>query len=140
MTMTSDKARRTRSHLSDYGFARVRDVAFQAVMSLWRKRQEEGLTQLELAKRLGKDPGALSRALNAPGNWTMRTFGELVAALNGEAEISVAPLEEPAKTARNSDAYSGYDIQDHPRQGSTQPSVLQAEQLAVSASIQMEHR
>jgi|SRR5579884_3041866 len=95
-----------RSELEDYGFARVRDVAFDAVMDLWRKRQEAGVTQKDIAHRLDKDPAWVSRQLKGPGNWTLRTFGALVEALNGEAEITVYPIEIPAGNGQNYDAYA----------------------------------
>jgi transcriptional regulator with XRE-family HTH domain len=83
----------------DYGFARARDLAFDAVNELSRKRQANGMKQAELALRLGRDTGWLSKKLKGPGNWTLRTFGEMAEALGGEIEISIHPLEEPTKKA-----------------------------------------
>lgn len=93
---------------ANYGFARVRDAAFDAVLSLWRRRQSEGWKQADLADILNRDRSWVSRNLRGPGNWTLRTFGELVEALNGEAEITVHALEEPLHPAPNFDAYIGY--------------------------------
>lgn len=87
-------SRSGRSSREDYGFARVRDLAFDAVSSLWR-RQAEGFTQKDLAERVGRDPAWVCRQLSGPGNWTFRTFGALVEALDGEAEILVEALETP---------------------------------------------
>lgn len=92
--------------LEAYGFARVRDVAFDAVRALWKRRQAEGMTQKDLAARIGRDPAWVSRYLKGPGNWTLRTFGAFVIALNGEAEIQIFRLEDTVSDARNSDAYS----------------------------------
>ena len=99
-------SRSSRSTLADYGFARVRDSAFDAVSALWRIRQSEGVTQKDIADKIGRDAGWVSRQLKGPGNWTFRTFGALVEALDGEAEISVEPLEAPLPLPRNFDAYS----------------------------------
>jgi transcriptional regulator with XRE-family HTH domain len=92
-----------------YGFARVRDIAFDAVRELWMRRQASGMTQKDLAAKLGRDQGWVSRYLKGPGNWTLRTIGSFVEALDGEIEIKVYALEDPLSRARNSDAYSGYD-------------------------------
>lgn len=105
MTSKSDKISPAQARM-DYGFARARDLAFDAVQELWRKRQSTGLTQIDLAKKLGKDAGWLSKKLKGPGNWTLRTLGEMVEALDGELEIRVFPLEEPLHPARNFDAYA----------------------------------
>lgn len=94
--------------LADYGFARARDLAFDAVKELWSKRRAEGMKQIDLATKLGRDPGWVSRALRGPGNWTMRTFGELVAAMDGEIEIEIFALEEPPAERPNFDAYAEY--------------------------------
>ena len=79
MTSRSDKTSRRRksTETGDYGSARVRDAAFEAVMSLWRRRNEEGWTKAQLAERLDRDRGRLTNNMRGPGNWTMRTFGEL---------------------------------------------------------------
>lgn len=93
---------------ADYGFFRVRDQAFDAVQVLWRRRQAEGMKQKDIAAFLGRKPAWVSRNLSAPGNWTLRTFGEFMQALGGEAEITVHALEDRAETADNHDAYDGY--------------------------------
>jgi hypothetical protein len=91
-------------------------MAFDAVQELWRRRQTEGLTQRDIADRLGRNPGWVSRQLKGPGNWTFRTFGAFVEALDGEAEISVHPLEQPLRIPSNFDAYAakvGPDFASH---------------------------
>lgn len=93
---------------ADYGFARLRDQVFDAVTALWRRRKAEGLSQKELAARIGRDPAWVSRSLAAPGNWTLRTAGELIQALQGEAEIHIAAREDKPETRVADDAYAGY--------------------------------
>jgi len=94
----------------DYGFARVRDIAFDAVIELWRQRKSEGWKQSDLADKLGRDTGWLSRKLKGPGNWTLRTFGEMVEALDGDAEIKIVPLKDLQAAAKqqNFDAYARF--------------------------------
>ena len=94
--------------LAAYGFAKLRDQVFDAVQALWRRRKEEGWTQKQVAEIIGRDPAWVSRNLRAPGNWTLRTAGELIQGLGGEAEITVAALEDPLERRPNYDAYDGY--------------------------------
>jgi len=94
---------------SDYGFARVRDAAYDAVMDLWGRRKAEGMTQAQLADALGRDTGWLSRNLRGPGNWTLKTVGRFVEALNGEVELKVHGIEDPLPTPPNYHAYVGYE-------------------------------
>jgi hypothetical protein len=110
MTSRSELRPLTHREQGDYGFARVRDQAFDAVQTLWRQRQAEGMRQKDIAAFLGRKPAWVSRNLSAPGNWTLRTFGELMQALGGEAEIKVRAMEDEIGAARNSDAYDGYVI------------------------------
>jgi transcriptional regulator with XRE-family HTH domain len=99
----------------DYGFARARDLAFDAVWELWRKRQANGMKQTELAEKLGRDTGWLSRKLKGPGNWTLRTFGEMAEALDGELEIRIVPLEDQLQIKPNFDAYDAKIITTSPQ-------------------------
>jgi hypothetical protein len=94
--------------LAEFGVARFRDQVFDAVKSLWDRREREGWTKKHLAKIIGRDPGWVSTNLRAPGNWTLRTAGELIQGLGGEAELQVAALEDPIENPRNYDAYNGY--------------------------------
>lgn len=109
MTSRSKQNAMTADQRADYGFARVRDAAYDAVMDLWRRRKAEGMTQTELAEALGGDAGWLSRNLRGPGNWTLRTVGRFVEALNGEVELKVHGLEDPLPVLTNYHAYVGYE-------------------------------
>jgi transcriptional regulator with XRE-family HTH domain len=109
----------SKKDLEDYGLARVRDIAFDAVQSLWRLRQKSGVTQKDLANLLDRDPSWISRQLSGPGNWTFRSFGALVEALDGEVEIIVHPIEDPLPDSNNYDAYTDipekHNTRDHNR-------------------------
>jgi hypothetical protein len=106
---TNKPKRRKHRDRADYGFARARDLAFDAVQSLWRRRRSQGMKQIDIARALDREPAWVNRSLRGPGNWTLRTFGELVEALNGEIDISVHALEDPLPTAVNYHAYAGYE-------------------------------
>lgn len=113
MTFPSSSELRERD-LGDYGFARARDAAFDAVQGLWRMRKAAGMKQKDLAANIARDRGWVSSSLKGPGNWTMRTFGELVAGLGGEIEILVHPLEVPISPPLNYDAYDANSISPPP--------------------------
>jgi len=108
MTLHSSAQAMSPKDAANYGAARTRDLAFDAVHSLWRRRQSEGMLQSDLAKAIGRDEGWVSRTLNGPGNWTIRIFGTLVSGLNGELEINVHALEDPVPAPSNYDAYAEY--------------------------------
>jgi len=93
--------------LAAYGTARARDIAFDAIRSLWDRRKEEGMKQKELAALIGRDAGWVSRCFRGPGNWTFQTFGALAIGLGGEIEIIVRPIEEPSPPT-NFDAYEEF--------------------------------
>ena len=92
---------------------------FGAVVALWRRRRLEGWTQKRVADAIGRDPAWVSKNLRAPGNWTMQTAGELIQALEGEADVRVDALEEPLDSPSNFDAYEGYALihQGYPAKG-----------------------
>lgn len=94
--------------LENFGFARVRDLAYDAVQELWRKRKAEGWNQIRLAANIDRDPGWLSRYLKGPGNWTFRTFGAFIQGLEGEVEIRVRAREDIRQSLRNESPYSAY--------------------------------
>lgn len=89
-----------------YGAARARDLAFSAVLELWGKRRSEGMTQTEFAEKLGRDTGWLSKKLKGPTNWTLKTLGQMVEALDGELEIRIHDLRQPLQEKANFDAYA----------------------------------
>src|SRR6202030_4527223 len=48
-----------------------------------REFGKSGLSQADLARRLGKSPEVISRLLARPGNWESDTFSELLFANSG---------------------------------------------------------
>lgn len=109
MTSRSDVPNSKQRDRADYGFARARDLAFDSVRSLWRRRSAEGMKQIDIADALDRSPAWVSRAFRGPANWTLRTFGELVEALDGEIEIKVYASEDAVETPSNFHAYVEYE-------------------------------
>lgn len=119
MTSRSESIVLEPRELADYGLARARDLAFDAVQTLWRRRSAAGMKQSDLAKKIGRDTGWVSRNLRGPANWTLRTLGELVQGLDGELDIVVHGIEDSLSPHPNYHAYAGYELL--PNQG-TRPS------------------
>lgn len=124
MITLSDVAPLDPKERASFGVARAKSIAFDAVHALWRRRRAEGRSQADLARTLDKDEGWLSKNLRGPGNWTMRTFGELVEALDGDLEIVVHAIEDPLPVTTNSHAYAGYDFEVVSR---TRPAVVRVQ-------------
>lgn len=78
--------------------------AFYPIHALWLRRRAEGMTQKDIAEKLGRDPAWVSRALSGPKNWTMRTMGELAHALDGRVTIRVEAAEDLSAEGRSTEA------------------------------------
>ena len=103
MISRSDETELKPRQRADYGFARVRDIAFDAIRLLWDRRRVAGMKQTDLANAIGRDPAWVSRSLRAPGNWTLRTIGELAEAMDGEVEIIIHANEDAVTHNANFD-------------------------------------
>lgn len=82
-----------------YFQARNRSRAHELVL---KEFQESGITQADLARRLGKRPEVVSRLLGAPGNWGLDTLSDLIFAIRG-GEIQWAinyPLDDDKRNYR----------------------------------------
>ncbi len=58
-----------------------------------------GISQADLAQRMGRTPEVVCRWLGTPGNWTVDTISDLLFAIGGgEAAYSMQyPLRQPAR-------------------------------------------
>lgn len=122
---------------AQYGIARAKHVAFDAVSALWRKRRTEGMKQLDIARLAEQSPSTVSRNLSGPGNWTLQTLGLYVEALNGELEITVHAMEDPPETPTNYDAYAAYatlTVMGHQRVKSRRPLISDNATFSVSTT------
>lgn len=91
---------------ASYGEEKAKGSAHLAVRDLFYRRIREGKKQEEIAAAIGKDPAWLSRTMKGPANWTLKTLGALVIALDGELKIQVSASEDIAvNNLTNFDAY-----------------------------------
>jgi hypothetical protein len=108
-----------------YFQARNKHNAYDLVMEEFTK---SGLSQADLARRLGKGTDQICRLLGGPGNWTLDTLSDLMFAISGAAPTFGVdyPLQQPLRNQRGPDWL--YDeVRSIPTSGKTrQQSVLQA--------------
>ncbi|HEY5105149.1 MAG TPA: helix-turn-helix transcriptional regulator [Caulobacteraceae bacterium] len=89
-----------------YARTAVRLQVAGAVWDVFDRLRAQGRTQDWLAARLGKSKARVSRLMNGPGNWTMDTLGDLLAAMDARVvDIDVR---------LNADIDSASPNQDHP--------------------------
>lgn len=92
---------RTMANTLDYVAARTRNRIYDFVLEKFLSAEDAGLTQSELAHRLGKTPKQIKYILGAPGNWTIETISALLAGIAGEElvisarKIDMEKLLEP---------------------------------------------
>jgi hypothetical protein len=79
-----------------YVRARNRQRAYDLVV---RELKKSGITQAELARRLGKGQDAVSRLLSRPGNWELDTLSDLLFAISGSVPRFSADDPLPARPA-----------------------------------------
>jgi hypothetical protein len=83
-----------------YFRARAKRGAYDLVIKEFKK---SGITQAELARRLGKGTDRICKVLGGPGNWTLDTVSDLLFAISGAVPAygTSYPLD---KAARNNTA------------------------------------
>jgi hypothetical protein len=77
-----------------YVRARNRQRAYDLVV---RELKKSGITQAELARRLGKGQDAVSRLLSRPGNWELDTLSDLLFAISGSVPRFSADDPSPVR-------------------------------------------
>lgn len=78
-----------------YMNSRAKAKAHASVLKLFVElSQKDEMTRAFLARRLGKRPEQITRWLGAPGNWTLDTLSNLLAAMGHEPIFGVQPLNE----------------------------------------------
>lgn len=66
-----------------------------------RKRESPELTQVEIARRLGRRPEQVHRWLAAPGNWTLDTASDLLLAISASTAAIAVESVQTAATANH---------------------------------------
>lgn len=112
--------------------ARARNAVFTFIHNKLREAKAQGLTQAQLAERLGKDPGRLSNTLSSPGNWTIDTIAEL---LFGISKSELVLSDQPLLGRRAGNARAT-DLLDEPAEKLTTPKLAETRSDANVARIQ----
>lgn len=99
-SVTSDDAALTPAQCA-YFRARLRSRVHEVIVKLFvEKRERDGLTKAELARRLGRAPEQITRWLSAPGNLRLDTVSDLLLAMKSELEFTATTIEL-SKSRRN---------------------------------------
>ena len=69
--------------------------------SLVREMERQGITRVELARRLGASPAYVTKILRGKVNFTLATMVRLARALGSELHVHLGPLQTPAKRAHS---------------------------------------
>ena len=89
-----------------YFQARLRNRLYNLVLTKFlQAEQEKGLTQAELARRIGRAPESVNRLLQSPGNWRLDTVSDLLIGIAQEELDATAssPLTSCAQNSQASD-------------------------------------
>ena len=106
--------------LPDWTIAYFRQRNKNRVHSLVVKAMKEiGISQAELARRLGRRPDVVCRWIGAPGNWTLDTVSDLLLAING-LEVAYSTSDPSDGLKRN---FASPDWVKKQNPGRAQPSV-----------------
>lgn len=79
--------------------ARLKDRLFRELRGVFRRRKERGLTQKEIARRLGIDEALVSKRLRGEANLTLDTLCDLARAMDARIDVKVTPLDAVAMAA-----------------------------------------
>lgn len=78
----------------EYFRERFRSRLHEVVLDEFLRREDRGLTQVELARRIGKRADQISRLLGASGNWTLNTVSDLLIGMASELDFVVIPVAD----------------------------------------------
>jgi cyanate lyase len=81
--------------LGTLGYVRARNKQ-RAYSLIIREFKKSGLSQADLAKRLGKGTDVICRLLSRPGNWGLDTFSDLLFGITGSLANFAATRSLPA--------------------------------------------
>ena len=63
---------------------RTRNVLYDFIIKKFLEAEKKGLSQAELARRIGKRPEVVNRWLGSPGNWRIDTISDLLVGIGAE--------------------------------------------------------
>jgi transcriptional regulator with XRE-family HTH domain len=77
------------------------ELAISKVATLVRNEmKEKGVTNADVARKLGKDPGYVSRVLAGKMNLTLSTAADILWALDSSIEVSSKPIDHQEIAAK----------------------------------------
>ena len=95
----NDRSRRERipeDVLAEHWFD-IRHAAYEELLQAFHEAQKTGLRQDDIATRLGRDKGFISRCLRGEGNITLRTMSNIARAMDCRLDVRLTPLDTPPR-------------------------------------------
>src|SRR5580700_5697222 len=86
-------------------------TAYNNLLSAFSNRSEQGVTQDDLAARLGVDKSLISRRLNGRENLTLRSLSYMASAMECRLIVLFQPFEAIPKSNQFSSYFSGWPVQ-----------------------------
>ena len=94
----SSKQRRAIEQRRKFAAEMIEAAFFGAfVTAIAIRKEEQSLTQVELAKRTGREKTGISKLLSRPRNWQLHTISDLAEALNLRLEFSLVDRVNPMR-------------------------------------------
>lgn len=107
----SETDKSERIPIGEFGYMRARNK-HRLYSLVIEEFQRSGISQADLARRLGKGPDIVSRWLAAPGNWRLDTVSDLLFAISGAEAAYTANY--PLSGAARNDTMPQWLIEDLP--------------------------
>ena len=79
---------------------RTRNLLYDFIIKKFLEAEKNGLSQAELARRIGKRPEVVGRWLGTPGNWRIDTISDLLVGIGAE-ELDPQSLSLLNRAQRN---------------------------------------
>lgn len=79
---------------------RTRNLLYDFIIGKFLEAEKKGLSQAELARRIGKRPEVVNRWLGSPGNWRIDTISDLLVGI-GADELDPQSVSLLGRAPRN---------------------------------------
>ena len=106
------------------------DLCFLITKEITRQMTLKGMTQTQLAQKIGKTPAFVSRALSGDQNLTLKTIASFVAALDSKMEVKILSQESKGLWLQTS-----WDVQDSHHRKSTPAQKQKIDQEDYNESV-----
>ena len=128
------KKRISEEHLAEYWYAFMHALLIELNRAYRKRHAEDQLEQKDIASRLGRSPGFISRCLSGQQNMTVRSLNNIARAMDYRLNVSLVDLADMPPTNRRPERPDDDVQSDEPSvSGSPTPRLLRHTLEAVDA-------